>query len=142
MREVNEPVKTGKELTNSEKSLIAVLEQIKRSEEEPWTDVNSYGMEYEINQKLRRRTPNSYFLPDCYDEAICGVNPITESIIYNWTHLGSLYVCHTEGNHAYLRDRIECGHIMVKWVEELTSEELDGKVPPTVMVDDDDLKYW
>jgi hypothetical protein len=43
----------------------------------------------EVNQNLRDKFPNSYFYQICYDDSIIGVNPITQSIIYDCMRFGN-----------------------------------------------------
>jgi len=81
--------------------------------------------------QLRESFNNSYFLPMCYDEAIDGFNPITESIIYNYMLLGE--VCRTsEETHPDYADTLAGGEEMVELIKNLTPEETEGKVLPTL----------
>ncbi|MBN2396424.1 MAG: hypothetical protein JXC36_08200 [Candidatus Atribacteria bacterium] len=105
-------------------------------------DINAYGETFKVNVKLREKFPNSYFLSTIYDSAIRGVDLLTESIIYELTWLGMEYVWHIEDSLPDMGDRLECGGIVTNRISQLTPEQLDGKVPPTVMLLDDDMKEW
>ena len=105
-------------------------------------DDDSFGNHYMVKWELRQKLPNSYFYYEYYDEAICGVNLITGSIIYNLTSLGSLYTIYVESQYGDLGDVLECGGIVTNRMVELTSDQLGGKVPPTVILLDDFIKEW
>jgi len=122
--------------------LKAVLEQTERVTNEPTTYLNPYGRQYDVNVNLRNQFPNSYFLHEGYDEAIVAVDCITESIIYDSMHVGVLYIDHEENNHADLGDMIYGGAKLINWMNALTSEELSGKVKPSLILQNHHMKFW
>jgi len=100
--------------------------------------------EYDIKWDLRLKLPNSYFLNFAFDDAIVGVNVHTGSIIYEWMYTGYLrYLRVPDGIFGDLGDRI-CGAMeMSRYIEGMTEEKLQGKVRPTILIQDEDyLKYW
>lgn len=122
-----------------------IMEEIREQNLDPeirGRDINAYGETYEVNVELREKFPNSYFLSNIYDDAIIGVNLLTESIIYDLDWVGMNHVHHIEGSSSDLGDRLECGGIVTNWMKNLTHEELEGKVPPTVILPDENLEHW
>lgn len=103
-----------------------------------------WGDKYEVNLELRRNFPNSYFLDECLDEAICGIDLITGSITYAWEDLGYLYQKFNELSSGDLFDRMQCSAIVINWTEKLTQEELQGKIKPTFIFPTwkMDMKIW
>ena len=92
-----------------------------------------------IWKQMRKEFNNSYFLPECYDYAIDGVDVITESIIYSFIDMGRKWIEEVEdncgpdlGDQLYGRDR------MGEWFTELkikeTRNQLKGQVAPTLSV--------
>lgn len=117
-------------------------EEIEKELDERGINIDGYGFTYPVRKDLRKKFPNSYFYCDYYDESICGVNLYTGSIIYELQHLGFLHTSHIEGHYGDLGDRLECGGIVANRMSKLTPEQLDGKIPPTVLVADRDLEDW
>lgn len=105
-------------------------------------DDDSYGNHYMVKWELRQKFPKSYFYEEYYDQAICGVNLFTGSIIYELTTLGSLYTLYVESHYGDYGAVLECGGIVSSRINELTSDQLEGKVPPTVILLDDYIKEW
>jgi len=105
-------------------------------------NIDGYGYRYEIKWELREKFPDSYFYWDYHDDSICGVNLLTGSIIYELQGLGYGHTDHVEGHSGGLNDRLECGGIVSNRMFKLTHEQLEGKVPPTVILIDKDLEYW
>lgn len=118
------------------------IEAQKQNADREQIQTNVNDVEIEINTELREKFPNSYFLSVTYDDAIWGVNPITQSIIYDTMVLGFLHVWHVEGSYPDLGDRIECASIIINRVERLTSEELDGRVKPSFLFIDQDIEHF
>ena len=75
----------------------------------------------EINEKLREKFPNSYFLPGCYDDAIVGINPITEAVIYSSMYLGKLRIMFVEWTCPSYKDMMYGAQRMMAWIKELIS---------------------
>jgi hypothetical protein len=98
----------------------------------------------EVNYELRAKFPNSYFYQICYDDAIIGVNPITQSITYDWIRFGELRIMFVEWIYPSYKDVMYGAQSVMSWTEELSPEELNGKVAPSlVLLDNDHLeKYW
>lgn len=103
---------------------------------------NDFGIEYVYYASLREQFPNSYFFPDVYDGAIIGVDIATESIIYEWMHIGYLWVLHCEGSYAGFKDRVYGGSKMILWAQRLSEEDLQGQVRPSVMMANRDISEW
>lgn len=118
------------------------IEAQKQNADREQIQTNVNDVEIEINTELREKFPNSYFLSVTYDDAIWGVNPITQSIIYDTMVLGFLHVWHVEGSYPDLGDRIECASIIINRVEGLTADELDGKVKPSFLFSDKDIEHF
>jgi hypothetical protein len=104
--------------------------------------INGYCNVYKVSIELRKKFPNSYFYSDIYDESIVGVDFRTGSIIYEFQLLGYQHTVHVEGHSGGFNDRIECGGIVSNRMFRLTPEELNGKVPPSVIVTNEDIKHW
>lgn len=104
--------------------------------------INGYCQYIKIRTDLRRMFPNSYFYYDFYDESIIGVDLQTGSIIYELQELGYLHTKHVEGHSGGLNDRLECGGIVANRMSRLTPEDLQGKVPPTVIIINRDMKHY
>ena len=96
----------------------------------------------EENTELREMFGNSYFFPICYDGAIVGVNPLTQSITYDYMKLGYLRVLFVEYTYPDYADTMYGCEKMVEWINELTEEELEGKVKPTLCLREFDNEYW
>lgn len=98
----------------------------------------------EVNHKLREKFPNSYFYQICYDHAIIGVNPITQSIIYDCMCFGKLRVMFCEWTCPDYGDTMYGATDIIKWNKELTPEELQGKIAPTLLLWDNEHfnKFW
>ncbi|HOU02819.1 MAG TPA: hypothetical protein PLL94_06560 [Bacteroidales bacterium] len=98
----------------------------------------------EINHRLRDKFPNSFFYQICYDDAICGVNPITQSIIYDCMRFGQLKIMFCEWSYPDYGDVMSGATDIIRWVKEITPGKLQGKVPPTLILIDDNffMKYW
>lgn len=94
------------------------------------------------NIEMREIFKNSYFFPICYDDAIDGVNPMTQSIIYNYMRLGQLRIIFVEWHSPDLGDTLYGGESMVRWIENLTDEETEGKVPPSLCLYKSNIEYW
>jgi len=118
------------------------IEAQKQNADREQIQTNVNDVEIEINTELREKFPNSYFLSVIYDNAIWGVNPINQSIVYDAMGIGFLYVWHVEGSYPDLGDRLECASIIINRVERLTAEELDGKAKPSFLVNDKDIEYY
>ena len=95
-----------------------------------------------VHTEMRENNKNSYFFPICYDDAIIGVNPMTESIIYDYMRIGRLRVMFVEWTYPDYADTLYGGERMVQWIEELSNEESEGKVPPTLCLKEVHLDYW
>jgi hypothetical protein len=94
------------------------------------------------NTKMRGLFQSSYFFPICYDDAIVGVNALTQSIIYDYMRIGYLRILFVEWNFPDYGDTMYgCGQ-MAEWVEKLTLEELEGKVPPTLCLNERHKESW
>jgi hypothetical protein len=105
--------------------------------------MNREGME--VNQNLRDKFPDSYFYQICYDDAIIGVNPITQSVIYDCMRFGQLRVMFCEWIYPDYGDTMFGVTDIIKWVRDIIPiEKLEGKVPPTlVLLDTENFnKYW
>lgn len=98
-------------------------------------NTDDYGNEYIINRELRMKfEKTSWFYPDGFDEDIIGVDPLTGSIIYNWWSIGFNWIWYVEGSSPDFGDRMYGCYKMTEWLEFLTPEELQGKVPPTLVI--------
>lgn len=126
------------------KTQNAVREQEERVSNEPRTFINFFGFEYDVNTELRKQFPDSYFLPDGYDDAICGINCITGGVIYDWMHLGFMRILNSaEPSYGDLGDRIWGAVNMTEHLEKLTDEDLQGKVRPSILISERDYcRYW
>lgn len=102
--------------------------------------VDIYGIPYPVNYKLRWMYPNSYFLYPELDGAIISVK--NNSVIYCWMTAGYLQISTGEGISPDLKDRIEGAEIVEYYVKNLTPEDLKGKTPPTIYVQERYMKYW
>ena len=87
--------------------------------------------------KLRNQFTNSEFLPEFFDEAIIGVDCITESIIYDWKHVGFIVY-----RSRCILDIIYAGSHFIHSINELKEEELKGKVRPSIIMLTTQLEYW
>ncbi len=121
----------------AEVTLKAVLEQADRVAIEPRTHEDAFGILYDVNMKLRNQFPKSYFLDDVFDEAIVAVDCITESIMYDWKQVG--YLCSRSRSSD---DILFYASHLIHWINELTAEELQGKVRPTIIMLTTQLEYW
>jgi hypothetical protein len=104
--------------------------------------INGYCEAYKVSIELRKKFPNSYFYADYYDESIVGVDFRTGSIIYELLQLGYLHTVHIEGHSGDLGDSLECGGIVSNRMFRLTPEDLKGKVPPSVIVTNENIEHW
>ena len=60
-------------------------------------------------------------------------------------HVGFLFIDHEENNHADLGDlgdMIYGGAKLINWMNSLTSEELSGKVNPSLIMQNHHMKFW
>jgi len=96
----------------------------------------------EENTELREMFGNSYFFPKCYDDAIVGVNPVTQSITYDYMILGYYRVLFVEFTYPDYADRMYGCEKMVEWINHLTEEDTKGKVKPSLCLYEPDKKYW
>lgn len=116
-------------------------------EDENFLNTEGYGIDgfcqvYKVFKELRHRFPNSYFYHDIYDESIVGVDFRTGSIIYELITLGALHTMHVEGIYGDIGDCLECGGIVSNRMFRLTSDELAGNVPPSVIIREDNIEDW
>lgn len=100
----------------------------------------------EENTELREMFKNSYFFPICYDDAIVGVNPMTESIIYDYMRVGQLSIMFSEWSYPDYGDTLDgCGQ-MRRWVENLSKGKAEPeaveKIPPTLFLYKGNIQYW
>lgn len=128
--------------SSTSKKVRLDIEAQKPNEGNHQMQINVNDEEYLVNAELREKFPNSYFLSVIYDDAIWGINPINQSIIYDTMVLGFLHVWHVEGSYPDLGDRIECASIIINRVERLTAEKLDGKVKPSFLFIDKDIEHF
>ena len=96
----------------------------------------------EENFELREMFKNSYFFPICYDDAIIGVNPMTESVIYDYWSIAFYRLLFVEWIYPDYADTLYGGERMIRWIENLTVEKTEGKVKPTLCLLEMDKKKW
>lgn len=96
----------------------------------------------EEKTKLREMFPNSFFFPICYDNAIIGVNPLTESVIYDYWSLGYYRILFVEWTYPDYGDTLYGGERMISWIKNLNQEKTEGKVPPTLCLLEMDKEKW
>ena len=99
----------------------------------------------EVNHELRERFPNSFFWQSCYDDSISGVDPITQSVIYDCMRFGQLKIMFCEWTYPDYGDTLNGTRDIIKWAKDyLTPDKLDGKVPPTLILPNgkDFSLYW
>lgn len=101
--------------------------------------MNSEGLE--VNQNLRDKFPNSHFFPICYDNAIIGINPVTQSVIYDCMEYGYLYIMFCEWSSPKYKDVMYGSTDVIRW---LPNHNFKDKVPPTLILLDNEQfnKYW
>ena len=98
--------------------------------------INSY-IDYQYNYTLREKYPNSFFLPEYYDESIEGIDETSGSIKYDWKYVGYLYMIYMEDILSPdLNQNIQGAIIMFEYVEKLSEDNLMGKVKPIIQVSD------
>jgi hypothetical protein len=95
-----------------------------------------------VNNELREMFKDSYFFPYCFDDAIIGVNPLTQSINYSYVRLGWLRILFGEYTRADYCDTLYGANKMVQWINALTLEETNGKVKPTLCLLEDETTCW
>lgn len=97
-----------------------------------------------VNYELREKFPNSYFKPECYDDSIVGVNAATQSILYDVEYYGRLAVMFIEWSSPKYKDMMYRATKAIRWAKTITYEDLNGKVPPTFILKNDEkfIELW
>lgn len=132
IKSVKDKVLKGEECTQQE------IEALKAA----GIGIDGYGQVYKVNFELRNEFPNSFFYDDIYDDSIIGVNLITQSVTYDLALLGACHTVHIEGISEGLGDCLECGGIVTDRINNLTPEEINGKVSPNVIMLKNHIEHW
>jgi len=122
--------------------LSATADDADKSEDDSAARVVEFETPTVVDELYHQFSGSSYFMPEIFDDAIDGVDPITGCIVYHAILAGYYYAWEYLDVVPNLKDRIYGAHRFIGWIQKLTPEDLQGKVPPKAVVHKDDFQHW